>query len=284
VGGAAVTGGGTGGGAGVARLVLVGASGRMGQEVLALLPEFPSLRLAGVVVPERHRARAPAGVACESALAPLLASLVGPKARSTVVIDFSVAGNTAATLAACVAAGVPLLLGTTGLDAGMAAAFDRAAATIPLLVSANTSMGVNLLIELVRQAAAALPEQFEIEIVETHHRNKLDAPSGTALALGEAAAQGRGLDLKQAGVRGRHPVAAPRSPGEIGFASVRGGDVVGDHEVRFLGVGERLQLAHQATDRAVFARGALVAGGWLAGQPAGRYRMADVFRKSVSKQ
>lgn len=269
------------------RLVLVGASGRMGQGILQLLPEFPDLKLTGVVVPERHMTRmrqqlptlAGAQQAhCESSLLPVLTR------GADLVIDFSVAGATRGNLQACVQQRVPLLLGTTGLDEETRHALDAAAPAIALLVAANTSLGVNLLIELVRQAAAALPNQFDIEILETHHRSKLDAPSGTALALGAAAAEGREVDLKSAAVLSRQSASAARPAGQIGFAVVRGGDVVGEHQVQFLGAGERLQLAHSATDRAVFARGALVAGQWLAGRPPGRYKMSDVFRKGTTKQ
>jgi len=271
----------------VIRLVLVGASGRMGQGILQLLPEFPELRLTGVVVSERHLARVrqqlatqpgAEGALCDTSLAAVLTK------GADLVIDFSVASATRATLQACVQARVPLLLGTTGLDEETRQRLDAAAPAIALLVAANTSLGVNLLIELVRQAAAALPVQFDIEIIESHHRSKLDAPSGTALALGAAAAEGREVELKAVALTSRQPASTPRPAGQIGFAVVRGGDVVGEHQVQFLGVGERLQLAHSATDRAVFARGALVAGLWLASRPPGRYGMADVFRKGAIKQ
>jgi 4-hydroxy-tetrahydrodipicolinate reductase len=129
----------------------------------------------------------------------------------------------------------------------------------------------------VRTAARALSADYDIEILEAHHRDKRDAPSGTALALGEAAAQGRGVSLDQQAIFSRERGSAPRAAGQIGFTSVRGGDVVGEHEVLFLGQGERLMLRHSATDRSVFARGALIAGQWLAGRPAGRYTMSDVF-------
>jgi 4-hydroxy-tetrahydrodipicolinate reductase len=157
----------------------------------------------------------------------------------------------------------------------MAEAFDAAASDIPLLVAPNTSVGVTLLIELVREAAQALPVEFDIEIVESHHRMKRDAPSGTALALGRAAAQGR----KQMFEDSAHSRADgnPRRKGDIGFAVVRGGDIVGDHTVLFAGNGERVSLSHQVTDRAIFARGALQAAAWLAGQGPGRYQMRDLL-------
>jgi 4-hydroxy-tetrahydrodipicolinate reductase len=266
--------------AGAVRTVIVGATGRMGTQLLRLLPDFPGLRLAGAVASERSaalgrdaalHAGAPVGaVPVSAALPPLLQ-------QADLVIDFSSAGAAAAHVAACVAARVPLLLGTSGLPRELDAPLAAAAEAIPLLVAPNTSLGVNVLLELVRQAAQALPGGYDIEIVEAHHRDKADAPSGTALALGEAAALGRGCRLADSAAYARHGPGGARRPGQIGFGVVRGGDVVGEHEVWFLGEGERLLLKHSATDRSVFARGALLAGQWLAGRPAGRYGMRDVF-------
>jgi 4-hydroxy-tetrahydrodipicolinate reductase len=152
-----------------------------------------------------------------------------------------------------------------------------AAESIALLIAPNTSPGLNLLLSLVSTAAARLPAGFDIEIIETHHRDKTDAPSGTALAIGAAAAKARGMALEDAALYGRYGATGARTSGQIGFASVRGGDIVGEHEVRFLGQGERLMLRHSVSDRGVFARGALMAGQWLARQPPGRYGMGDVF-------
>ena len=250
-------------GAGGIRTVIVGATGRMGGQLLRLIGQFPALRLHGAVASENsgslgkdagtHAGIAPCGIAITASLSPLLGD-------ADLVLDFSGPTAAAATLAACVSARVPLLIGTTGLPRELEGPLAAAADSIALLVAANTSLGVNLLLELVRQAAQALPSGYDIEVVETHHRGKRDAPSGTALTLGAAAAAGRGVNKD-----------------EIGFASVRGGDVVGEHEVWFLGEGERVLLKHSATDRAVFARGALLAGHWLAGRMAGRYAMRDVF-------
>ncbi len=190
-----------------------------------------------------------------------------------VVIDFSAAGAVATTADACAAAGVALMLGTTGFDADARQRLDLAARHVPVLVAPNTSLALNVLLELVRRGAAALPASYDIEVVESHHRHKVDAPSGTALALGEAAAAGRGEVLP------RPPTLTGSAPGPrgggIGFGVVRGGDVVGEHDVRFLGAGEQLRLMHVATDRAIFARGAVSAALWLAKQPPGTYRMAD---------
>jgi 4-hydroxy-tetrahydrodipicolinate reductase len=196
-----------------------------------------------------------------------------------VVIDFSRADAVTATADACAAAGVALMVGTTGLDAATRQRLDAAASRVPVLVSANTSLALNVLLDLVERAAGALPAGYDIEIFEAHHRHKVDAPSGTALVLGEAAARGRGEQLQRPpGLTGAQPGA--RGNGGIGFSVVRGGDVVGEHDVRFLGIGEQLRLTHVATDRAIFARGAVAAAAWLVGCPPGQYKMADfLFQK-----
>ncbi|MFI4869782.1 MAG: 4-hydroxy-tetrahydrodipicolinate reductase [Steroidobacterales bacterium] len=266
------------------RTVIVGATGRMGMQLLRLLPDFPALRLVGAIASERSAALgkdvaalAGVGVRAAAPAVPVSAALPPLLPQADLVIDFSDALAAAAHLAACAAARVPLLLGTSGLPRELDAPFAAAAEVIPLLVAPNTSPGVNVLLELVRQAAQALPPEYDIEIVEAHHRAKADAPSGTALALGEAAARGRGVELGDQAVYARHGRTGARIEGQIGFGVVRGGDVVGEHEVWLLGDGERLLLKHSATDRSVFARGALLAGQWLAGRPAGRYSMRDVF-------
>ena len=168
------------------------------------------------------------------------------------------------------------MLGTTGLGSDAESAVAKAAREIPLIVAANTSLALNLLLELVRRAAQALPVSYDIEIFEAHHRHKVDSPSGTALALAKAAADGRGEQLP-ATARPTGVQPGPRETGSIGFSVVRGGDVVGEHEVRFLGSGEQLKLGHVATDRTIFARGALTGAVWLVGKPPGRYKMADVL-------
>lgn len=198
-----------------------------------------------------------------------LATAIG---SADVVIDFSNASATAANLAACRAAGKALLIGTTGFPAQLNAEFDSAAREIPLLVAPNTSVGVTLLTEFVAQAARALPATFDIEVIEAHHRMKRDAPSGTALALGKAAAMARGGKLEVEPSR-----TGPRREGNIGFAVIRGGDIVGEHTVLFAGAGERVSLSHSVTDRAIFARGALQGARWLRSQPPGRYFMRDIL-------
>lgn len=260
--------------------VIVGASGRMGLSMIRLLPDFPALRLsAAVVSPASRNLGQDAGVLAGTAAplgVPVTAALEPALKNAGVLIDFSSAAAVPETLRQAVAARVPVLIGTTGLPPTLDTQLEQAARVVPVLTAANTSLGVNLLLALVEQAAKALPADFNIEIVEAHHRHKRDAPSGTALALGAAAARGRGLQGDSAASQPRG-AAGPRRDDEIGYAVVRGGDVVGEHQVLFLGTGERLNLAHSATDRSIFARGALRAAQWLAGQRPGRYQMADIF-------
>ncbi len=262
------------------RAVIIGVTGRMGQALLRSAAEFPALSITGAVA-SRHSASLGrdagelAGVGLGVAVTDdLPAALAG----ADVAIDFSQPQATGTHLAACRAAGKPLLIGTTGFAPELTEAELQAASRdIALLIAPNTSLGVTLLTELVRTAARALPLQFDIEILEAHHHLKRDAPSGTALALARSAAEGRGQPPAEA-IRGVDSNrAGPRRQGEIGFAVMRGGDIVGEHEVWFAGPGERLVLAHRASDRAIFARGALRAALWLARQPAGRYAMRDIL-------
>ncbi len=194
-----------------------------------------------------------------------------------VLVDFSNAQGLDAHLAAAVQAGTPIVIGTTGLSVAQHAAIDEAARQIAVLQTGNTSLGVTLLSVLVREAAARLGPDWDIEIVEMHHRHKVDAPSGTALLLGEAAAAGRGSTLSELRVDERVGLVGARTEGTIGLAALRGGSVVGDHTVILATEGERIELGHYAQDRTIFARGAVKAALWLAGQPAGRYRMGDVL-------
>jgi len=246
------------------KVVIIGAGGRMGGALMRCLPEFPDLALHAAI---EHRP-----VQGVNTTTDLPSALAG----ATIAIDFSSATATAGNARACARAGVPVLIGTTGIDATAQAVLDEAGQHIPLILAANTSLALNVLLGLVRQAAQALPPGYDIEIVETHHRHKVDAPSGTALALGRAAAAGRGEALpERPALTGSLP--GPRPTGGIGFAVLRGGDVVGEHEVRLLGPGEQLTLGHFATDRHIFARGALTAARWLVGKAPGRYQMSDVL-------
>ncbi|HEU4651981.1 MAG TPA: 4-hydroxy-tetrahydrodipicolinate reductase, partial [Croceibacterium sp.] len=176
-----------------------------------------------------------------------------------------------------IGAGIPILVGTTGLDERNQAAIDSAAGAIPVLQTGNTSLGVTLLAHLVREAAARLGPEWDIEVLEMHHRMKVDAPSGTALLLGEAAAEGRGIRLAENSARGRDGITGARAQGTIGFASLRGGTVAGEHSVILAGEHERLTLSHSAEDRMIFAHGAIRGAAWLIGRPAGRYAMGQVL-------
>ena len=194
-----------------------------------------------------------------------------------IVIDFTTPDATMKHLDHAIETGTAIIIGTTGLDDAQESKIRDAAATVPVVYAANTSVGVTLLQALVEKAAALLGEDFDIEITEAHHKHKVDAPSGTALALGKAAAAGRAVDLQDKAVYERYGHTGARQSGDIGFATVRGGDVVGEHTVSFFGDGERVELVHKASNRSLFAKGALRAAKWLKTQPAGLYTMKDVL-------
>jgi len=198
-------------------------------------------------------------------------------AKSDVLIDFSTPAALKEVLEDCMVAKKPIVIGTTGLEEAHHHLIDAASHSIPVLQTGNMSLGVNLLASLVEDAARRLGDDWDIEIVEMHHRHKVDAPSGTALLLGEAAARGRGIDLAANSERGRDGITGARKPGAIGFAALRGGSVAGDHQVLFATEYERIELAHRAENRAIFARGAVKAALWLAEQSAGRYDMKNVL-------
>ena len=240
----------------MARIGIIGSAGRMGAALIE------AIAAAGEVFA--------GGVDQGGDLAALAAA-------SDVLVDFSAPAALEGNLDAAVVAGVPIVVGTTGLEERHHWLCDAAAENIAVLQTGNTSLGVTLLAHLVHEAASRLGEDWDIEVVETHHRMKVDAPSGTALLLGEAAAKGRGIDLAAHSARGRDGITGARVHGEIGFASLRGGSVAGDHTVQFLGNSERLSLSHLAEDRSIFARGAVRAAQWLVGRAAGRYQMAQVL-------
>ena len=198
-------------------------------------------------------------------------------ADADVLVDFSSPAALEATLDACIATATPIVIGTTGLEERHHYLIDDAAQDIAILQTGNTSLGVTLLAHLVREAAARLDADWDIEVVEMHHRMKVDAPSGTALLLGQAAAEGRGISLATCSERGRDGVTGARGHGKIGFASVRGGTVAGDHDVIFAGNEEMITLSHRAENRMIFARGAVRAALWLIHQKAGRYTMPQVL-------
>lgn len=198
-------------------------------------------------------------------------------ADADALVDFSSPAALEATLDACIAAKTPIVIGTTGLEERHHYLIDDAARDIAVLQTGNTSLGVTLLAHLVREAASRLDADWDIEVLEMHHRNKVDAPSGTALLLGEAAAEGRAIELAKCSERGRDGLTGARGHGKIGFASLRGGTVAGDHDVIFAGPEEMITLSHRAENRMIFARGAVRAALWLVHQKPGRYTMPQVL-------
>ena len=262
------------------RIGIVGCAGRMGR----MLVETVGARADCRVVAGSERPGSPAVGQDIGRLAGLEALGVAVTddpaalfAASEAVLEFSSPAATVAHARLAAAAGKIHVIGTTGLGKDDEAAIAQAAARTAIVLAPNMSLGVNLLLALVRQAASRLGPDWDIEIVEMHHRHKVDAPSGTALGLGRAAAAGRGVALDQVARRARDGQIGARPTGEIGFATLRGGDVVGDHVVVFAADGERLELGHRAGSRVIFARGAVHAALWARGKPPGLYRMADVL-------
>ncbi|WP_299816725.1 4-hydroxy-tetrahydrodipicolinate reductase [uncultured Jannaschia sp.] len=261
-------------------IVVTGGSGRMGRMLCDLARASDAMRLAGVVeAPGHDWAGRDLGAATGGAEigVPVTDDPSSLVAGADAVIDFTTPAATVAMARLCAASGTAHIVGTTGLSLEDIAAIDAAGTRTVVVRAGNMSLGVNLLTALVRQVAASLDADYDIEIVEAHHRRKVDAPSGTALMLGEAAAEGRGVDLGEVADRGRDGITGARTRGDIGFAAIRGGDVVGEHDVIFAGAGERLVLRHVASDRSVFARGALRAALWAQGRAPGAYDMRDVL-------
>jgi len=253
----------------VVRVAVNGATGRMGRVLVDLLRRDRRFHLVAAVTaadaPEMGAPVAPGSQLCFTHDWAKVSEL-------DVVIDFSGPAGLAAALAHCRERRVAMVVGTTGLDDALEQELREAANEIALLRSANFSLGVAVLARLLRQAAAALAD-WDLEIIEAHHNRKEDAPSGTALLLGNAAASGRGVELNEHAVFTREGRTGPRTPGEIGFAVVRGGDIVGEHTAMLIGQGERVELAHRATDRGIFARGAVEAARWMAGKAPGGYSL-----------
>jgi 4-hydroxy-tetrahydrodipicolinate reductase len=262
------------------RLIIAGAGGRMGRTLIHAIGATKGVTLAGAVeaadsaVIGRDAGElaglGPNGVKVASDVAPLLKAADG-------VIEFSTPAATLVLAELCASAGIVHVIGTTGHSAEQEAAIVMAAGRVPIVKSGNMSLGVNLLAALVKRVAQTLDDAYDIEILEMHHNKKVDAPSGTALMLGNAAAAGRGIDLAQHSLRGRDGLTGTRTPGAIGFASLRGGTVVGDHTAIFAGPAERIELTHRAEDRMIFARGALHAALWARSKTPGLYSMADVL-------
>lgn len=259
--------------AGPIRLVVSGATGRMGGALARLTAADPAWEVVGGIGRMEPGAQPPISPVCDASAAGALI------ADSSAVIDFSAPAALAELLETHgeALAGRALVVGTTGLSETERRLLDRQSRASPVLVAANFSVGVNLLLALAEKAARTLADGYDIEIVEAHHRRKVDAPSGTALALGEAVARGRAVPLDEARRDGRSGQVGARTPGEVGFHALRGGEVIGDHQVLFLGDLEVVELAHRASDRALFAAGALRAARWLVGRDPGRYTMADVL-------
>ena len=262
------------------RIVIAGAAGRMGRMLIQAVDQTDGMRLAGAL--ERpgspalgQDASAQAGCAASDVV--ITDNALEALLHADAVIDFTTPASTVALAALAAQARVVHVIGTTGLSADDIAKIDAAARHAVLVRSGNMSLGVNLLAGLVKRAAATLGVDYDIEIVEMHHRMKVDAPSGTALLLGEAAANGREIDLASHSQRVRDGHTGARTPGDIGFATLRGGTVIGEHSVIFAGPGERLELAHKAEDRGLFARGAVRAALWGHGRKPGHYSMADVL-------
>ncbi|MCC6000215.1 MAG: 4-hydroxy-tetrahydrodipicolinate reductase [Pararhodobacter sp.] len=261
-------------------VVVNGVSGRMGQTLVRLIGENDSLVLSAALERPGHDwLGQDVGQAMGGAVLGVIVShdAEAALAEAQVVIDFTAPAATVALARAAARHRVAHVIGTTGFSADDLAALAECARETVIVRAGNMSLGVNLLVTLTQRVAAALDADFDIEIVESHHRQKVDAPSGTALMLGDAAARGRGVTLDQAADRGRDGITGAREKGRIGFAAVRGGDVVGEHDVLFLGEGERIVLRHVATDRSIFARGALKAALWAQGRAPGEYDMIDVL-------
>lgn len=261
------------------RIGIVGCGGKMGRMLIEEILSSSGLTLAGgvdgapAIVGQDLgvlAGRPPIGIAASADSAALVAN-------SDVLIDFTIPAATVELAGLTSRQGKALIIGTTGLDQKQAEAIHRAAETIPIVWAPNFSLGLNILLGLVKQSAAMLGAEYDIEILEMHHRQKIDAPSGTALGLGKAAAEGRGVELDRIWVKTRDGYTGARETGSIGFATLRGGDVVGDHTVMFAAKGERLELSHKAGDRAIFARGAVRAAAWVHGKPPGLYGMNDVL-------
>jgi 4-hydroxy-tetrahydrodipicolinate reductase len=262
------------------KVVVTGAAGRMGTQIVRLVRATEGLALHGAV----ERAGSPSTGQDAGALAglppasvPVGDDLAKAIAGADVVIDFTSHDASARHAEICAAQGVALVIGSTGFTPEAKAKVAAAAMRIPVVLSPNMSVGVNVVFELVRQAARALGEDYDVEVVEIHHKHKRDAPSGTAVRLGEVAAEALGRKPADALAYTRHGILGARPPSQIGVQTLRGGDVVGEHTVFFCGEGERVEITHRATSREQFARGAIRAAQWLPGQKPGVYDMADVL-------
>jgi len=264
----------------VLKVAVLGASGRMGKAILSCLVEADDLTLVGAVTEPSDPALGDdagelAGV--RTLGVPLTDDRAHGLHAAQVAIDFTLPAAAEANARACVDHGTALVVGTTGLAEQQLRTLETAAQTVPVVYARNMSVGVNVFMDLVSRAAVALGDDYDVEIIEAHHRQKVDAPSGTALDLGERVAAAKGRALDDLAIHGRHGHTGPRVPGTIGFSVIRAGNIVGDHTVMFTAPEERIELSHHAIDRKSFARGAVRAARWLAAQPPGLYSMADVL-------
>lgn len=261
------------------RIAVAGASGRMGHMLIEALREAQDCRLAGALDVAGSPAigsDAAAFLGVTSGV-PIVADLRNGLQDAQVLIDFTRPEGTLAHLAVCRELGVQAVIGTTGFSDAQKAEIAAAAKDIAIVMAPNMSVGVNVTFKLLEMAAKALSTGYDIEIIEAHHRHKVDAPSGTALKMGEVIADALGRDLKECAVYAREGVTGPRDPSSIGFATIRGGDIVGDHTVLFAGTGERIEITHKSASRATYAQGSLRAVRFLAGQQSGLFDMFDVL-------
>jgi len=261
-------------------VAVLGISGRVGRCLVRAIREAPDFVLTGALAsPASASLGRDAGEVAQAG--PVAVTVTADRAKALakadVAIDFTLPEALPDNLAAAARAGIPLVVGITGLDDARQAELRRYSEHHAILVAPNMSLAANLLFGLAARAAAALPADYDVEILEAHHRGKADAPSGTALRLGEIVAGARGGALARQAVFGRAGKSAGRAPGEIGFSSLRAGDIVGQHQVLFAGTGETLELTHRTTDRMTFAYGALAAARWILGRPPGLYGMSDVL-------
>lgn len=253
-------------------IVIHGFGGRMGRSVAAAALETDDVRVVGGVAASRLDAGIPGWPDAKTA-----ASLEGLAVSFDVLVDFSSPGGAVAAAEQARASGRPLVTGTTGLDGDHEQSLESASKVVPVVAAPNFSVGITLLLDLVERVTRGAGPDADVEILEAHHRHKADAPSGTALRLGEAVAAQRGEPLERLACYDRRSEDGARTPGSVGFASLRGGDIVGEHQVIFALEGERIELGHRASDRGIFARGALRAVRWIAGREPGLYGMHDVL-------
>jgi 4-hydroxy-tetrahydrodipicolinate reductase len=251
------------------KIGIAGCTGRMGQLLVKEVATAADLYLAGGIT--RDKDNLPTNV-------PILKDAEDLFAVSDIVIDFTAPDSSVHNARVAASTKKPLFIGTTGISESQMKEIRECAEQTPILWTPNASLGVNVMMDVVRDIASRLGSDFAIEICEAHHNKKVDAPSGTALALGKFAAEGRGVDFSGNVVYDRHGHTGARHKDEIGMSVIRGGDIVGEHTVYFIGQGERLEISHRATDRALFAKGALAAARWLSSQPAGFYGMQDFLK------